>query len=115
MAILARPLEARERRREAVGVELLGVLITVVLIDGLWRRREAATTASLDATLGRLEARRHKILTEEERAAWRQFAHDYHELHRDGSPVTRLRHPAAYRRRLLDLQRRADQTLATYD
>ena len=96
-----------------LGVELLGVLITVVLIDGLWKRREAATTASLASTLSRLDARRSATMSAEERDAWRRFADDYADVRRAGSLVARLRHPASYGRRLTDLQRRAEETSRT--
>src|SRR6476619_3631240 len=60
-----------------LGSEVLGAWLTVVLIDGLWKRLEAGATASLEAMTRKLDARRGMRLTDGERSAWRSFVDDY--------------------------------------
>jgi len=98
-----------------LGVELVGAVITVVVIDGVWKRREAAATASMSLTLNRLDARRRSTIVPAERAAWQGFVDDYRELTRRQSVVNRIRDLPAYRRRLTYLERRADSILETYE
>ena len=94
-----------------LGVELVGALITVVVIDGLWKRRQATTTESLEATVRRLEARRGVALSPAERDAWRAFADAYGSIAGGTSVIDRGRGIPAYRRRLADLEELARQTL----
>jgi hypothetical protein len=98
-----------------LGVELIGALVTVVVIDGIWKRREAAATASMSTMIDRLAARRKVRLAAEEREAWRTLAGDYRQLTGDESLLDRLRDLPGYRRRLDDLQRRATGILESFD
>jgi membrane protein implicated in regulation of membrane protease activity len=97
-----------------LGFELIGALITVVLIDGLWRRLEAGTSAGLDAMSARLEERRGSPMTEEERQAWRIFVDEYQALVSADSLVDRLRALPTYRKRMRALEARGNRTLEEF-
>jgi hypothetical protein len=46
-----------------LGAEVVGAWLTVVLIDGLWKRLESGASASLERTSRRLEERKESPLT----------------------------------------------------
>jgi len=97
------------------GSEVLGALITVVLIDGLWRRLESGATASLDAIGTRIEARRGRPMTADERDAWRTFVTEYRTLVAAESLPSRMRALPDYRRRMKAVEARGNRTLAEYE
>jgi hypothetical protein len=95
--------------------EVLGALLTVVLIDGLWKRIEAGASDALDGMSAGLERRRNAPLSDEERAAWRLFVRDYNELERSRSPLDRLRAAPRQGQQLRELEARGNRTLAQFD
>jgi membrane protein implicated in regulation of membrane protease activity len=97
-----------------LGTEVIGVWITVILINGLWNRREVATSASLDETTQKLEERRGSQMSEEERQAWRVFVDDYYALVSAESLVDRVRVLPTYRRRIRTLEARCHRTLQEF-
>ncbi len=82
-----------------MSVQLIGTWLTVVVIDGLWKRQEAGASATLDAMSRRLAARRGLRLTPAEREAWLEMVEDYQALVRTESIVHRIRSLRSYRRR----------------
>jgi hypothetical protein len=98
-----------------LGFELIGALITVVLIDGLWRRLEAGTSAGLDAMSARLERRRGSQMTEKELQAWRIFVDEYQGLVSADSLVDRLWALPTYRKRMRALEARGNRTLEEFE
>jgi uncharacterized membrane protein YqjE len=94
-----------------LGAGVIGTLLTVVLIDGLWKRQEAGASTVFDAIGNELEERRASSLSEEERRAWRSFVDEYRALVRDESPLDRVRALPSYRRRLLALEHQGKRTL----
>jgi hypothetical protein len=97
-----------------LGTEVIGVWITVVLINGLWNRREVATSASLDETTQKLEKRRGSQMSEEERQAWRVFVDEYYALVSAESLVDRVRALPTYRRRIRNLEAQCRRTLQEF-
>lgn len=97
-----------------LGVEVIGALLTVVVIDGLWRRREAAASSSLDEVRRRLNERRRWPMTPDERRAWRLFVDEYQALLGAETLSDRLRALPKYRRRLEALESQASRTLARF-
>jgi hypothetical protein len=97
-----------------LGTEVIGVWLTVVLINGLWRRREVGASAALDAMGRKLEGRRGSQLSEEERQAWQVFVDEYHRLVSAESFVHRLRALPTYRRRIRELEARGNRTLEEF-
>ncbi len=89
--------------------EAFGAVLTVVVIDGVWKRREAATTSRLDAITAELRRLRHRSMTASERDAWRTFVDASEGLAKAESVADRLRHDPTRIRRLEDL---ADRALA---
>ena len=98
-----------------LGAEVVGAVITVVLIDGLWRRLEAGATASLDAIGTRIEARRGHPMTADEREAWRTFVVEYRTLVAAESLPARIRALPDYRRRMKAMEARGNRTLAEFE
>jgi hypothetical protein len=94
-----------------LGAEVIGAWLTVVLIDGLWKRLEAGASASLERTSRRLEERKETPLSDAERQAWRAFVDDYRALVDRESPVDRIRAVPSYGRRMHELEARANRTL----
>ena len=94
-----------------LGAEVIGVWLTVVLINGLWRRREVGASAALDAMSTKLEERRGSQLSEEERQAWQVFVDEYERLVASESFLHRLRALPTYRRRIRELAARGNRTL----
>lgn len=97
-----------------LGVEVIGVWLTVVLINGLWRRRETGASAALDAMSAKLEERRGSPMSEQERQAWRVFVDEYHALVRAESLFDRVRALPTYRRRIRELESRGNRTLEEF-
>jgi len=97
-----------------LGVEVMGALLTVVVIDGLWQRRQAATSASLDAMRRKLEARRDRPMTDDERVAWGKLVDGYHAAVAGGSWIDRVRALPHYRSRLEALEVEANETLERF-
>jgi membrane protein implicated in regulation of membrane protease activity len=97
-----------------LGVEVIGAWLTVVLINGLWRRLEAGASAGLDAMSGKLEKRRGSPMTDAERQAWRVFVDEYQSLVSAESLVDRLRALLTYRRRMRALEARGNRTLEEF-
>jgi hypothetical protein len=94
--------------------EVIGAWITVVLIDGLWRRSEANADAMLGDLRRGLEARRTEPLSAAEREAWTVFVDEYQSRIRGRSAVAALRGFGGYTRELKRLEERGNTTLATY-
>ena len=88
--------------------------MTVVLIDGLWKRFEVGTSASLDAMSRRLENRRGSPMTDDEREAWRTFVDESRPLVEARSPLDRMRAMPGYRRRMRDLEVPGNRTLEEF-
>jgi hypothetical protein len=97
-----------------LGTEVIGVWLTVVLINGLWRRREVGASAALDAMSRKLEERKGSRLSEEERQAWRVFVDEYRTLVRAESLLDRVRALPTYRRRIRELEARGNRTLEEF-
>jgi hypothetical protein len=93
--------------------EVVGIGITVILIDGLWKRRETATSATLVSLTRRLESQRGVALGDDERAAWQGFVDDYRLATARETIPDRARAVTSYGRRVADLERRAERILAT--
>ena len=95
-----------------LGSEVIGIGITVILIDGLWKRRETATSATLSDLTTRLRTQRGVGLGRDERDAWRAFVDDYRRATARETLVDRARALTTYGRRVMDLRRRAERILA---
>jgi hypothetical protein len=87
-----------------LAAEVVGALLTVVLIDGLWKRLEASASDTLDALTAELERRKGSALTEAERAAWSHFVEGYRQLERSESARHRIRALGAYRQRVVEIE-----------
>ena len=98
-----------------LGSEVIGAWLTVVLIDGLWKRMEAGGSASLDRISSALQGRRGSPLTEDERQAWRTFVREYSELERARSPLDRARAVPSYASALRELEEHGNRTLEQFD
>ena len=98
-----------------LSAEVLGSWLTVVVIDGLWKRLEDGASAGLDAMGRRLEEHRTRPMTDAERQAWRVFVDEYHQLVGAESVPDRLRALPTYRRRMHDLSRRGNATLDEFE
>jgi hypothetical protein len=97
-----------------LATEVIGVWLTVVLINGLWRRREVGASAALDAMNRKLEERRGSQLSGEERQAWQVFVDEYHTLVGAESFLHRVRAIPTYRRRIRELEGRGNRTLEEF-
>jgi hypothetical protein len=95
--------------------EVVGAWLTVVLIDGLWKRMEAGASASLERMTAALEERRGLPLTNDERQAWRMFVQEYTQLEGARSPLGQARAVRDYARRLRELEDRGNRTLQAFD
>jgi hypothetical protein len=97
-----------------LSAEVIGALLTVVLIDGLWHRLETGASSSLEDMSRSLEAHRAWPMTDEERQAWRVFVDEYRALVSASSPLDRARALPNYRRRIRALEARGNRTLAIF-
>jgi hypothetical protein len=98
-----------------LGSEVVGAWLTVVIIDGLWRRRDEGTSRSLEAMARRLEAHRGRPMTAGERDAWLVFVDESQALTARRTFPQRLRELRAYSGRLADLERQGNRTLSEFD
>lgn len=98
-----------------LGAEVVGALLTVVVIDGLWRRMERGTSASLDAMARRLESRRGQPMTDDEREAWRWFVEASRPLTGRRSLITRIRGVRTFAKDLHAMEERGNRTLEAFD
>jgi hypothetical protein len=92
--------------------EAFGAVLTVVVIDGVWKRREAATTSRLDSIARDLGRRRGGALTTAERDSWQAFVEEYEAATRSESVIVRLRD---YPRRIRNLEEGADRAMGESD
>ncbi len=97
-----------------LGCEVLGAWLTVVLIDGLWKRLEAGASDSLDRMAGRLEQRKGDAMSDAEREAWREFVDGYRATLASPSRLERMRTVPSFRHRLDALEARGNRTLAEF-
>lgn len=97
-----------------MAVEVGGALLTVVLVDGLWRRTEtdAATRLhSMEAAIqGRIDAL-ETPLSPADRDGWRAFVTTYHDLTSRTSLTDRLHAARGYGRRARELTERGEALL----
>lgn len=93
--------------------EAIGALVTVVVIDGLWKRAETGASASLRAMGDRLQARRDAgtAMSDVERSSWRSFVDDYRSLTARETLRDRLVATRSFGRRAHDLEERGERTL----
>jgi hypothetical protein len=99
-----------------LSVEVLGALLTVVVIDGLWSRAESGSAErlrSIEARLRiRIRARQSGVsLGADERAGWLDLVGDYHELTDRASVRDRLTVTRDYGRRAQTIERQAEHLL----
>ena len=97
-----------------LAAEVAGAWLTLLLVDGLLRRLQVATSASLDAMTAGLEGRRGRVLSAAERQAWQQLTDAYWSSARHRSLVGRVLDFARGRRRLEALEAEGNRTLAEY-
>jgi hypothetical protein len=96
-----------------LGSEALGAWLTVVLIDGLWKRHETGVAARLRDIEDGLVARRDAgdELDVTERQGWREFVADYRNLTDRSTVPERIRAARGYGRRAHELELRAEAML----
>jgi hypothetical protein len=96
-----------------LGSEALGAWLTVVLIDGLWKRQETGASARLREIEVQLAARRDTAdsLDVTERQEWRAFVADYRDLTDRRTLLDRIRSARGYGRRAHELELRAEAML----
>src|SRR4051812_15358330 len=97
-----------------LSAEVAGAWLTVVLVDGLWKRLQAGASSGFDSMTERLEERRMSRLTEDERHAWRAFVDEYNVSLRSESPLARTRALPRYATRLHALETRGNRTLEEF-
>ena len=96
-----------------LGSEALGAWLTVVLIDGLWKRQETGASARLRDMEARLAARRDAgdELEASDRQGWLAFVDDYRDLTERRTMRDRIRAARGYGRRAHELEKRAEAML----
>jgi len=94
--------------------EVTGAWITVVLIDGLWRRSQASADALLADLRRGLESRRDGPLSAAEREAWIVFVEEYRSRVGGRTALGALHGFGGYGRELERLERLGNDTLAAY-
>jgi hypothetical protein len=96
-----------------LAVEVFGAWLTVVLIDGLWKRQETGASERLREMEHRLAARLDGSaeLTDAERAGWRAFVDEYRDLTTRTTVVERLSATRGYGRRVHRLERHGERLL----
>ena len=99
-----------------LGVEVVGALLTVVVIDGLWSRAQTASTDRLRSIEDRLQrrawARRDGTpLMPAERAGWLDVVTEYRRLTTRTSLLDRLSAARDYGRRAQRIEHQAEQLL----
>ncbi len=100
-----------------LGIEVVGALLTVVVIDGLWSRAQTASTDRLRSIEDRLQrrawARRDRVhpLMPAERAGWLDVVTEYRRLTTRTSLLDRLSAARDYGRRAQRIEHQAEQLL----
>jgi hypothetical protein len=99
-----------------LSVELIGALVTVVVIDGLWSRAQSGSADRLRLIEDQLRLRmRSRIggvpLSAEERDGWQDVVTDYNELTARATLRDRLSATRDYGRRAQSIERRAERLL----
>jgi len=96
-----------------LGSEALGAWLTVVLIDGLWKRQETGASARLRDIESGLAARLDsgEALDVKERQGWHAFVADYRDLTDRRTFRDRIRAALRYGRRAHELELRAEALL----
>jgi hypothetical protein len=97
-----------------LSAEVAGAWLTVVLVDGLWKRLQGGASSGFDSMTHRLEERRTSRLTDDERQAWRRFVDEYNVSVRSESPLARARALPRYATRLHALETRGNRTLEEF-
>jgi hypothetical protein len=101
-----------------LAVEVLGALLTVVVIDGLWSRAQSGSAERLrlveDRLQRRIRAQRRVAarLSESERAGWGDVISEYRGLTARDSLLDRLAAARDYGRRARRIEKLAEQLLA---
>lgn len=100
-----------------LGSEALGAWLTVVLIDGLWKRQETGASVRLRRVEDGLLARQAAgaTLGETERRGWRTFVDDYRDLTDRRTLRHRVRAARGFGRRAHELELRAEAMLQPGD
>ena len=99
-----------------LSVEVIGALLTVVVIDGLWSRAQSGSAERLrlieDRLRLRIRPRRGGLtLTANERDGWQDVVTGYKELTARTTLRDRLMATRDYARRAQTIERRAEQLL----
>jgi hypothetical protein len=99
-----------------LSVEVLGALLTVVVIDGLWSRAQTGSAERLrkidDRLRMRIRARQRGVqLSPDERAGWEDVVTDYHELTDRATLRDRLIVTRDYGRRAQTIERQAEHLI----
>jgi hypothetical protein len=89
-----------------LAAEVLGAFLTVVLIDGLWKRQETGAAQGLRATETAIRARQRAAdpLAPGDRQGWQAFIAEYRDLTGQRSLVGRLGAARSFARRAHDLE-----------
>jgi hypothetical protein len=101
-----------------LAVEVVGALLTVVVIDGLWSRAQSGSAVRLRSVEDQLQRRIHahrrdaSRLSETERTGWSDVIAEYRRLTARGSVFDRLAAARDYGRRAQRIEKRAEQLLA---
>jgi hypothetical protein len=101
-----------------LAVEVLGALLTVVVIDGLWSRAQSGNGERLrlveDRLRRRIRAQRQTaaLLSETERTGWGEVIAEYGRLTARGSLLDSLAAARDYGRRARRIENRAEELLA---
>lgn len=97
-----------------LGTETLGALLTVVLVDGLWKRQASDATERLASMERRLAKRRDATttpLSSSERGDWEAFVTGYRRLTGARSLADRLRATRGFGRHARELATDAERIL----
>jgi len=97
-----------------LGVELIGAWVTVVVIDGLWRRLEVGAYSGLDEMSAELSQRRGSAMTDAERKAWTAFIEEYRSLGGQKSVFARAWSAQRSRRKMRELEAHGNRTLRQF-
>ena len=98
-----------------LAAEVLGTLLTVVVIDGWWRRRQAGASETLDRLRTVLHGSRQEPLRDTERRAWSAFVADYRAALQRETFGDRVRALLSYGHRIRQIEARANRALGEAD